>query len=286
MAPIMVRILQFSDLHFRHALPGHSGHAERLSRQGHVLLDLFAQQIAHERPDLVAFTGDIADVPFDLLHGTGDRNLRDALFSALEADYRHLRDWLNALGVPWMIAPGNHDYAPVFEMVFGETPRSLSFDNVNVHSFFDWEITENTAERVEGERARFQAILKHSQEASCTVHLQHFLIWPDVTHGYPMRYREADQMRDALVASEGRHLVLSGHFHEGTDAIRLGRTTFASCPAIVEPPHRYRIIEVTPDDCRIEDRKLRSGLFDGRKLLLVDRAEFITQPCNTNYYIN
>lgn len=35
----MTRIMQFTDLHFRQALPGHSGHAERLSRHGPALCD-------------------------------------------------------------------------------------------------------------------------------------------------------------------------------------------------------------------------------------------------------
>ncbi len=278
----MVSILQFTDLHFREALPGHSGHAERLSRHGPALLKALSARIADEDPDLVAFTGDIIDAPHDLLHGTADRELENTLTQAVRHDYQTMRSWLDSLKRPWMIAPGNHDYRPIFEEMFADAPRHISLPGIHVHSYFDWEVRDNTAERLNEERQRFERAVGECDPDGWTVHLQHFLIWPQVSHGYPMRYREADELRDQLVASRGRHIVLNGHFHEGTDFADLGRTRFAACPSISETPHRYRVFEFSKEACSFREENLLPGPLANRRMLLVDRSDFLTLPENAS----
>ncbi len=277
----MTRVLQFSDLHFRQALPGHSGHAERLSRHGPALLATLAAQIAAEDPDVVAFTGDIIDAPHDLLHGTAGPDLQRVLGDAVRADYRTMRKWLDDLGRPWMIAPGNHDYRPVFEEVFGDAPRRLTLGDIALHAYFDWEVRDNTAERVGTEKDRFERALAEAT-AAWTVHLQHFLIWPEVPHGYPMRYREADDLRDRLAKAEAPHLVLCGHFHEGTDFVDLGPTRFAVCPSTTEPPHRYRVFDLAPGTATMREERMAPGPMAGRRILLIDRTDFLTMPDNAD----
>jgi len=276
----MTRILQFTDLHFRQRLPGHSGHAERLSRQGPALLATLAERIAAEDPDIVAFTGDIIDAPHDLLHGTAEPALQAILREGVRADYITMRRWLDSLGRPFMITPGNHDFRPLFEEIFGDVPRRLTHDAVTVHAYFDWEVRDNTAERREAERARFDRALADADPAGWTVHLQHFLIWPEVPHGYPMRYREADALRDRLAAADAPHLVLCGHFHEGTGFVDLGKTRFAVCPSSTEPPHRYRVFDLAPGSATMREESLAAGPLAGRRILLVDRADFLTLPDN------
>lgn len=276
----MVCILQFTDLHFRKALPGHSGHVERLSRHGPTLLEALAARIADEDPDLVVFTGDIIDAPHDLLHGTAEEEYAAFLREAVRSDYRTMRSWLDSLKRPWMIAPGNHDYRPVFEEVFADAPRRFSLSPIDVHAYFDWEVRENTAERLAAERKRFEHALAGADRDGWTVHLQHFLIWPRVQHGYPMRYREADELRDLLAADAGRHLVLCGHFHEGTLPVDLGRARFAVCPSLTEAPHRYRVFSFSDGDCRFREEALLPGPLAGRRLLLIDRSSFLTMSEN------
>lgn len=276
----MVRVLQFTDLHFREALPGHAGLAERLSRHGPVLLEALASRIVEENPDLVAFTGDIIDAPHDLLHGTAEPKFGKTVRQAVRHDYRKMRSWLDSLERPWMIAPGNHDYRPIFEEVFGDASRYIRLPGINVHAYFDWEVRDNTAERLTEERRRFERALGECDSSDWTVHLQHFLIWPQVFHDYPMRYREADELRDCLVASQGRHIVLSGHFHEGTDFVDLGRTRFAVCPSISETPHRYRVFEFSGETCSLREENLLPGPLANRRLLFVDRSDFLTLPEN------
>lgn len=276
-----MRILQFTDLHFRQALPGHSGHAERLSRHGPALLAHLAERIAAEAPDVVAFTGDVIDAPHDLLHGTGDARLHARLRAALDRDYATMRAWLDGLGRPWMIAPGNHDYRPAFEAVFGDAPRRLDVGGVRLHAYFDWEVTDHTAERLGDQRVLFDQALGTAGTTDWTVHLQHFLIWPEVVHGYPMRYRDADALRDRLASSGARHLVICGHFHEGTEVVEDGNALFAVCPSLTEAPHRYRVFDLGPGTCTMREETLQPGPMSGLRIALVDRADILTEPGNT-----
>lgn len=274
-----MRILQFTDLHFRQALPGHSGHAERQSRHAPALLARLAERIDEEEPDVVVFTGDVIDAPHDLLHGTDNTRLERSLCDFVDQDYRTMRAWLDGLGRPWMIAPGNHDFRPSFEAVFGDAPRQLEIGGVRLHAYFDWEVSDHIAERLHEERARFEKALNTAGTASWTVHLQHFLIWPKVIHGYPMRYRDADDLRSQLRSSEGRHLVLCGHFHDGTEVLEDGGTHFAVCPSFIEAPHRYRVFDLG-ETCTMREEAFASGPLATSRILLVDRADGVAQPDN------
>jgi len=273
----MVRILQFSDLHYREALPGHSGHSERLSRHGRALLARLAKRIEIEKPDLVAFTGDIIDAPHDLLHGTGDPQDRTQLTEYLRRDYATMRVWLESLGRPWMIAPGNHDYRPVFLEIFGDAPREMNLLGMRAIAYSDWEVCDNTSERLDEQMNRFEAAVEHADPEGWVVHFQHFLIWPMVEHGYPMRYRTADALRDRLAEAKARHLVMCGHFHEGTDVVTLGNARFAVCPSMTEAPHRYRVFDLWPDgSLEMREERLAPGPVVDRPLLLIDRTEIVT----------
>lgn len=239
-----------------------------------------AEHIAAEDPDIVVFTGDIIDAPHDLLHGTADADLKRVLCEAVRTDYRTMRRWLDGLGRPFMITPGNHDFRPLFEDVFGDTARRMTLGDVTLHSYFDWEVRDNTAERRGTEDERFDRVLAEAEPHGWTVHLQHFLIWPEVPHGYPMRYREADALRDSLAAARAPHLVLCGHFHEGSGFVDLGQTRFAVCPSLVEPPHRYRVFDLRPGTSTLREEAIALGPMAGQRIVLFDRAEFLTRPDN------
>src|SRR5690606_33581975 len=126
-----------------------------------------------------------------------------------------------------IIAPGNHDYRPVFLETFADAPSEMDLPGVRAVAYFDWEVRDNTSERLDEQLERFEAALKNADPAAWTVHFQHFLIWPIVEHGYPMRYRSADALRDRLADAKARHLVMCGHFHEGTEVVTLGNARFA-----------------------------------------------------------
>jgi Icc protein len=272
----LAKILQFTDLHVRINLPGHNGHLNRLSRHLPVLLDKLSHEVAREAPDLVVVTGDLIDAPHTPGARDGDSFAihRDAAI----ADYRYLRRWLEALGRPWMILPGNHDDPKAFAQVFGDRPDVGMAGDIPVHMFHDWEIEGHKAERLGAQRQRFERLLDAATPSTREVHIQHYLIRPVVEYSYPLNYRDADALATRLAQAPGHRLVLSGHWHGGTPLTRIDRTTFSGCPAFTEPPHPWRVY--TTDDGRdwtMQEKSLGWQIGAGRPLIIVDRAGILSE---------
>ncbi|MEO8754327.1 MAG: metallophosphoesterase [Casimicrobiaceae bacterium] len=272
----MPTILQFTDLHVRVNLPGHNGHLNRLSRHLPALMEELAHRVAEESPDLVLVTGDLIDGPHTLdRYAGGDAfaMYRDAAI----ADYAYVRKWLEALERPWMILPGNHDDPQGFAHVFGDRPRSGTVGDIAVHMFHDWEIEGHQAQRVGEERIRFERIMDAAKPSTREVHIQHYVVRPVVEYGYPLNYRDADELAARLTQAPGHRLVLSGHWHGGTPLTVIGQATFSVCPSFTEPPHPYRIY--TTDDGRdwtMQEKSLGWRIGAGKPLIIVDRAGILS----------
>jgi Icc protein len=272
----MLKILQVTDFHLRRALAGHNGHVHRLSRHVPQLLEAMAQRIADEAPDLVAVTGDLLDVPHALLDGDRSYDLKTIVQQSL-ADYGLVRRWLEGLGQPWMVLPGNHDYGPAFDVVFGTSPEVMRFGEVAVHAFRDWEQAGNQALRIGPSRARFEHLLENATETSREVHLQHFVVRPHVDYNYPLLYGDSDDIAARAAQAPGRRLLLSGHWHGGTPMVTLGQAQSAVCPAFCEPPHPYRVFEFAADGSVImREEELGRSFAPDRRLVLIDRAGLLT----------
>jgi Icc protein len=268
----LAKIFQFTDLHVRINLSGHNGHLNRLSRHLPALLDTLSERVAQEAPDLVVVTGDLIDAPHTM-GGHSDVDSFAVHRDAAVADYRYLRDWLEARGRPWMILPGNHDDPKAFSQVFGDRPDLGSVGDIPVHMFHDWEVEGHKAQRLGAQRERFERLIEAATASTREVHLQHYLIRPVVDYSYPLNYRDADELTARLAQAPGHRLVLSGHWHGGTPLTVIGRTTFSGCPAFTEPPHPYRVY--TTDDGRhwtMQEKSLGWQVGPGRPLIIVDRT--------------
>lgn len=275
---IMLKILQVTDFHLRQALPGHNGHVHRLSRHVPKLLEAMTQRIANEAPDLVAVTGDLLDVPHALLDGDKTYDLKTIVQQSL-TDYALVRRWLEGLGRPWMVLPGNHDYGPAFDVAFGTSPEVAQFGDVAVHAFRDWEQAGNQALRLGASRARFEHLLENATETSLEVHLQHFVVRPHVDYNYPLLYGDSDDIAARVAQAPGRRLLLSGHWHGGTPMVTIGHAQSAVCPAFCEPPHPYRVFELAADGSVVmREEQLGRSFMPGRRLVLIDRAGLLTHP--------
>lgn len=274
----MLKILQVTDFHLRWALAGHNGHVHRLSRHVPKLLDALTPRISDETPDLVAVTGDLLDVPHALLDGDKTYDLKTIVQQSL-ADYALVRRWLEGLGRPWMVLPGNHDYSPAFDVAFGTSPEVMQFGKFAVHAFRDWEQAGNQALRIGPSRARFEHLLENATETSREIHLQHFVVRPHVDYNYPLLYGDSDDIAARVAQAPGRRLLLSGHWHGGTPMVTIGHAQSAVCPAFCEPPHPYRVFEIAADGAiAMREEELGRSFVLDRRLVLIDRAGLLTHP--------
>lgn len=163
-----------------------------------------------------------------------------------------------------------------FFAVFGDAPQRLELPGLTAVSYYDWEVRDNTAERVEKEIERFHHTLRNADADGWTVHLQHYLIRPKVDFGYPMLYRGADDMLAQLEGARGDHLSLSGHYHFGSEVVRHGAVRFAVCPAVAEAPHPYRVFDLDGDGCRMRQETL-VATEPARRALCIDRTGLVTE---------
>ncbi len=249
----MIRLLHLTDLHMRRVQPGASRKSDRLSRAVPDLLDELLGRFVRLAPDMVVMTGDLLDVPDVLLNAEPGADLGPdpgaglaAMEEAAVGDYRLLRTWLERTGRPWMVLPGNHDHAAAFDRVFGDRPRAMELNGVAVHAFHDWEEPGRFQARRKGaERQRFEALLTGADAARgpapVEVHLQHYVVHPPLETGYPLNYAEAEEMTAALAAAAGTRLVLSGHWHQGSEPVTVGNATFCTARSFCEAPHPYRL---------------------------------------------
>ncbi|MBR0650275.1 hypothetical protein GXW78_11430 [Roseomonas terrae] len=274
----MATIFHVTDLHLRQALPGHAGHLHRLSRRMPALLDALSGRIAAVAPDLVAVTGDLLDVPHALLDGEPGHDLR-AITQAALADYLLVRRWLDSLGRPWMVLPGNHDHGPAFDVVFGSEPVTRPCGHLTIHAFHDWEQAGNQALRIGPSRRHFEQAIAASGVETDEVHLQHFLVRPHVDYHYPLLYGDADDIARRVADAPGRRLLLSGHWHEGTPMVQVGNALMGACPAFCEPPHRFRVFRIDPGGpIAMEEDALGASFTAAKQLTIVDRPGLLTLP--------
>ena len=64
-----LRILHLTDLHLRQSLPGTAQQPKRLSRDMPDILRCLGDRLDEWSPDVIALTGDLLDVPEDVVDG-------------------------------------------------------------------------------------------------------------------------------------------------------------------------------------------------------------------------
>lgn len=232
-----MRIVQLTDLHLRHHLPGTASVATRLSR---AMPEHFAKALRHIRdlaPDLLVLSGDLTDYPLDLLddpttQAQGRKDLE--VIAALLAD------------LPFAVAAvhGNHDHPALFSEVFGHLPNDQVINGYRVLTFRDDEGENHVPVRVGTEQARFRAALDDPASPP-QIHIQHYIVWPERNEEYPHTYGAGAQMREAMIASGNVRLVLSGHLHRGVPLFFDKGVWFATARAFTEAPHPYYLYEIT-----------------------------------------
>ena len=229
-----MKIAHISDFHLRHHLAGEN------IRCGPDLIAEGARLMAAHSPDLVAITGDLVDYPLDALDDPDTVALG-------EKDLHLVRECFDCLPCPVAYVHGNHDHPTSFRRVFSDQPFDFDVQGFRVVIFFDEEGDHHVPQRVGAERARFYSVLA-DDDPRPQIHLQHYMIFPEHSGGYPYNYGDAAELKATLLADLRRKLVLSGHYHEGEDLMAEGHISFATARAFREPPHPFRVYEITDAD--------------------------------------
>lgn len=239
-----MRIAHVTDPHLRHNLPGTSVLAKRRSRDGTKLLTLAIDDARKRGAEMLVVTGDLVDVPPYLLDsGPSEVFDKKRRYDAMNADYRMIRDLLLEAHTPFIALPGNHDFYELAERYFGAQPRVHVAGGLSFFSFWDREGEGHVPRRVGPERRLFNQAV-NDETGPIQVHLQHFVVTPELNHDWPHTYGDGEELRKSIVASGRVCLVLSGHYHPGVDLIRDGAVTFSVGSALAERPHCYRLYDV------------------------------------------
>ena len=239
-----LRLLHLTDLHLRDAIPGTAEIARRRSRAIPGLLDRLEAMLPALAPDAVVITGDLLHAPYGLYRGE-DRFGVAALRPAVAADYRALKARFDRWGLPWLALPGNHDDERSFAEVFGPA-GALDVKGFRLIAFHDREGAGHVPRRDADGMARFSAALADPTSPP-QVHLQHYVLHPDIDDPYPHNYADRSSLLAAMAESGRVALSLAGHFHGGGGPARVGGVHHLVGRAFCEAPHTVALVSLHHD---------------------------------------
>lgn len=267
-----VRIAQITDLHLRHHQPGLAGINARRARLMPELFQEALNRIAQQEVDLIAVTGDLLDVPAWVIDPPRGFQMDDMgpWLEAAERDYRLLRRMLDAVGVPYIVLPGNHDDERVMWRVFDRGANTLDVAGFRVVRFCDHEHAGHRPRRFLDQRVLWESMLADA-DSPPQIHLQHYVVTPVFHEGYPYSYEEGESLARDIVLSGRVRLCLSGHYHAGTPLLHAGSTTFTTCPAFGESPFPWRVYEVSPAGVTMVEHALGQARLPRRRVMFLDR---------------
>ncbi|MEM7028561.1 MAG: HAD-IIIA family hydrolase [Chloroflexota bacterium] len=273
-----------TDFHARQAIHGSAAVLARRSRDIFDLLPEAIDILKTQGVNFLAITGDLVDVPtFILSPDDYYQTPLDDWLPSVRADYEQLKEILDSSGLPYMVLPGNHDYEPIFWQVFEKVPLYYDIEQgYRLVRFCDREWAGHIPRRFDRERKLWEKMLA-DEKSPPQIHLQHYVIKPELNEGYPHTYFEGESLKAQNTASGRVILSLSGHYHRGTDLISQDGCHFAVGPAFCEFPHPFRIYE-------IEDRQVNMHTLTllkrphqaGRKVVFLDRDGVINDAPSYN----
>ena len=264
-----MRITHVSDLHARRKLPGTSQNSRRLSRRIHDALQTAINDIRQKEPDLLVVTGDLLDFPF---YGFDDPWLLDRAVD----DLRTIAETLDTVSCPKAVLGGNHDHPEAIEKVFGASPDDFEVAGHRVLTFNDHEVIGNTPQRLDRQRRRFLGALRDPSPLP-QIHIQHYVVWPELNKGYHHSYKEAESLKDAIADSGVVRLVLSGHYHPGMAPFKEGGAYLAIAPAFCGAPHPYIIYDISDDSVDAVEYHANTHAEPPSPVVFLDRDGTITK---------
>lgn len=245
------------------------------------LLPLALERCVANGADVIVATGDLVEMPVrrnEMPYGYVDPSPDDYREAAL-ADYRWIRSQLENTGLPYIVLPGNHDCDALLGEVFADQQDERMIGGLRFVRFTDREWRNNIPRRFDPQRQLFNKVLA-DDDPTPQVHLQHYVITPEMNAGWPHTYGDAGQMLAAIVNSKRVALALSGHYHRGCQPLAVGGTTFVTTPALCESPFQWA--EYTIEDGKFSGatvQQLGADVLPRRKVVFLDRDGVInTRP--------
>jgi len=230
------------------------------------------QEICLKKVDYLAVTGDLLDVPGWLQSPAAgfSQDVPEHWCEAAFEDYQQIKSWLDASGLPYQVLPGNHDLPAAFWRVFDANEHVHTLQGIRFVRFCDHKHEGHRPRRFTPERDRWEEMLADAKGPT-QVHLQHYVVTPDLNEEYPHTYEEGQYLARRMNASGCVSLSLSGHFHPGTKLHHHGSTTFAATPAFCESPFRWRIYNLALPSREIAMEEYQMGTPPSRPVVFLDR---------------
>lgn len=243
-----IRIGYLTDIHLREAIPGASSIETRHCRSMARLLPEALVLLSRRAPDLIVCTGDLVDLP----EGPG-----------VFEDLRFCRGQFEACGVPYLVLPGNHDPLPDdFYRVFPRPQQAQVINGCMLVSFHEDACLEGEqACRRSDQSLEIMAelLIQTDRSPEVTLLFQHYVIYPDLSDGYPHNYRNDGEIRRILERSDQGILSVSGHYHPGIPLVQENGVSYFGGQAFCEAPYPCYLIEASGKGITIEPIEMRKA---------------------------
>lgn len=211
----------------------------------------------------------ISDVDFVMF--TGDNIDRSS-----DIDLKGFLAIANKLKYPYYVVIGNHevfksqkfdkkDYMRLVSK-YSKNCRTKSANYVFKKNGFVFIVVDGAKEIIPGPAGYYKKDTltwfdkQLTKYKNCDVIVfQHFPIVEPYYNRTHMTYNKQDY-EAVLAKHKNVRAIFSGHFHANGEVKKDG-VYHASCPSLVEPPHNYKIVEISiksPDDCQIYTRLRRA----------------------------
>jgi len=245
----MTRLLHFTDMHLRHHQPGTADNPVRLSRFMPAALDRLADSINDLSPDVLVMTGDVLDVPDEVIAGgTPDDRPHEAWVDDIVDDLSLVKEWFDGTGFAYVVVPGNHDHEDAFARVFGDTSGTRDIAGFRFFCFWDELAPDRQPQRSGARQDLFESALTAEEHDCPQIHVQHYMIDPPTfAAGSNYEYKGAAAMKSRVEGSGRVRAVLSGHYHPGSLVTGDGGVVHSLPPAFCEAPHAFRVYDLAKD---------------------------------------
>ena len=231
-----------ADVHYVHQADHICSIPERNAPLGSELIQRVRQRIGRTGlPDAIVLMGDLVD--------NGEA-------PGAKQDLAALKTELEDIGVPILVAPGNHDGDPERLLrLFGDRPGLHEIKGYLLMTFADRYAPDDRAARSPEGRALIREAASTHPDSPLLI-FQHNPIHPPVEGSYPFNLTNAPEVMQSY-AEHGVVLSVSGHLHGGSPLCYADNVGYVTCPALCEAPFRYLRVRVRGHEVTVREESLK-----------------------------